>query len=74
MKYLTNLLLVGGLVVLAQGAVAFFLRFNFITGTRYGPSLTPIYLVFAGIGILVLWLILRTVAQTIAESKKKAKS
>ena len=71
MKYLTNLLLVGGLVVLAQGAVAFFLRFNFITGTRYGPSLTPLYLVFAGIAILVVWLILRTITRAIGTSKKK---
>lgn len=71
MKYVSRAVLVVGLIVLLQGAVAFFLRFNFITGTIYGPSLMPIYIVFTGIGILVLWLALRTIVQSTGTSRKE---
>ena len=71
MRYFSNGILIAGLIVLFQGAVAFFFRFNFVTGTRYGPSLIPVYLIFAGIGILVLWLVLRAIAHGIEGSKKK---
>lgn len=71
MRYFSNGVLIAGLIVLFQGAIAFFLRFNFITGTRYGPSLIPVYLIFAGVGILVLWLVLRAIAHSLDASKKK---
>ena len=70
MRYFSNGVLIAGLIVLFQGGVAFFFRFNIITGTRYGPSLIPVYLIFAGIGILVLWLVLRAIAHGIEGYKK----
>ncbi|HEY3244346.1 MAG TPA: hypothetical protein VGM03_13450 [Phycisphaerae bacterium] len=69
MKYLTYALMVLGLLILANGAVAFFDRYNFITQERYGPSLTPIYIIGAGILVCLLGLALNTTATGLRSSK-----
>jgi protein-S-isoprenylcysteine O-methyltransferase Ste14 len=51
-----------GVIILIQGAIAFFLRVNVFTGNRYGPSLTPVYIIFAGVLICLIGLALRTFA------------
>ena len=51
-----------GVLALADGAAAFYLRINFLSGTRYGPSLVPVYIIFAGIAVSVVGLALKTVA------------
>ena len=60
MKYITHAVFVSALVTLANGAIAFFFRYNFITQERYGPSLTPIYIIGWGILLGVIGLALNT--------------
>lgn len=50
-KTITHAVLLLALLTLANGAIAFFFRYNFITQDRYGPSLIPIYII--GVGILL---------------------
>lgn len=60
MRLLANVLMVLTLVTLANGAIAFFYRYNFITQERYGPSLEPIYIIGAGIALGIVALALNT--------------
>jgi hypothetical protein len=62
LKYLSYVILILGMLVLLQGAIAFYFRINIFTGTRYGPSLMPIYIIFSGIGVCVLGLIFKSLA------------
>lgn len=61
MKYIAFIILIVALLTLTNGAVAFFFRHNLITGTRYGPSLVPIYIIGAGIGLGIVGLSLNTI-------------
>ena len=60
MKYVAYIVLLVALITLANGAVAFFFRYNFITQERYGPSLIPIYIIGAGILLGIIGLALNT--------------
>jgi hypothetical protein len=68
MRNVAYVLFAIGALVLVNGAVSFYFRYNFITQERYGPTLVPIYIIGAGIGILVLGLVANTIA---GGSKKK---
>ena len=57
---LTLLTLIAGLLVVANGVVAFCLRYNFMTQEQYGVSLEPVYIMGGGIAILIVWLGPRT--------------
>ena len=59
-RYIAYTVLLVALIVLANGAIAFFFRYNFITQGRYGPSLVPIYIIGAGILLGVIGLTLNT--------------
>ncbi|MGO9115077.1 MAG: hypothetical protein ACLP9L_38185 [Thermoguttaceae bacterium] len=61
-----------GMMTLAQGAAAFYFRVNVLTGTRYGPSLMPIYIIFSGIGVCVVGLTLKTIADWKKRKKQRA--
>ena len=61
-RYVAYAVMLAGLFELVHGGVAFYFRFNFITGTRYGASFMPLYMVAAGIGICVLGLAIKTYA------------
>ena len=71
MKQVAYFLFLVGFIVMVNGAVSFFFRYNFITQKRYGPSLEPLYIMGAGIGILVLGMIVKTIADTISKAKSK---
>ena len=73
MRHVAHVIFGVGLLVMANGAVAFYFRYNFITQQRYGPSLTPIYIIGASIAILVVGLVLKTIADTITKQKAKSK-
>ncbi|HUU96543.1 MAG TPA: hypothetical protein VM487_12450 [Phycisphaerae bacterium] len=60
MKYIAYTFLIVSLVTLANGAVAFFFRYNFVSQERYGPSMAPIYIIGAGILLGVIGLALNT--------------
>jgi hypothetical protein len=60
MKSLSSVSTLAGMIVLVQGAIAFYWRINVFSGTQYGPSLTPVYIIFAGILICLIGLTLRT--------------
>jgi protein-S-isoprenylcysteine O-methyltransferase Ste14 len=62
MKRLSSVTLLVGMIVLLQGAIAVYWRVNVFNGTRYGPSLTPVYIILAGILICLIGLTLRTFA------------
>ena len=64
MKGLAHAIFVVGMVILANGAVSFFLRYNFVTQKRYGPSLEPVYICGVGIGVLVVGMIVKTIADS----------
>ena len=55
-----TLCLIAALITLANGAVALIFRYNFITQERYGPSLTPIYIIGVGILLGIIGLALNT--------------
>jgi hypothetical protein len=69
MKRAAHVLFGVGLLVLANGAGSFFLRYNFITRRRYGPSLEPVYIIAAGIGILVVGMVIKTIADSLSDRK-----
>jgi hypothetical protein len=60
MQTAARVVLLVALLVLANGAVAFFYRYNFITQARYRPSLIPIYIIGAGIAIGLVGLAMNT--------------
>jgi hypothetical protein len=60
MKYIPAAILTIGMLVLAAGAVAYLFRLNVLTGARIGPSLTPVYVILAGVAIAVVGLISKT--------------
>ncbi len=62
MKQVAHLILLVGVLALIQGAVGLFLRFNLLAWQRYGPGLAPINFIFAGVGICVVGLGLKTIA------------
>ena len=70
MKRVAHGIFAVGLLVLANGAVSFFLRYNFITQKRYGPSLEPIYIIGAGVGILIVGMVIKTIADSLSRSKR----
>ncbi len=59
-KYIVSTVLIVALATLANGAVAFLFRYNFITQERYGPSLVPVYIIGAGIFLGIVGLTLNT--------------
>jgi ABC-type Fe3+-siderophore transport system permease subunit len=61
-RYIVYTVLALGIILLIQGAIAFYFRVNVLTGTRYGPSLTPVYIILSGVGISVVGLALKTFA------------
>src|SRR5207302_9338725 len=44
MRIAANVLVGLGLLAVVNGTVSYFLRYNFITQERYGPSLVPLYI------------------------------
>lgn len=54
-------ILILALVVILNGAVGYFFRYNFVTLQRYGPSLVPIYISAGGVAIGVIGLALKTI-------------
>jgi hypothetical protein len=60
MRYVAYTVLLLAVVTLANGAVAFYFRYNFITQEQYGPSLVPIYIIGVGILLGVIGLALNT--------------
>ncbi len=71
MKYFSNATLFIGVLVLVQGAIAFYLRLNIFTGTRYGPSLMPVYIMFSGVGVCLMGLTLRVILDRTKSSDSK---
>ncbi|SFI08666.1 hypothetical protein [Planctomicrobium piriforme] len=49
-------------IVLVNGVISFYWRYNFITQETYGPSLVPVYICFAGVVCGVLGLTANTIA------------
>ena len=64
MKAIAHTLFFVGTILLLNGAVSFFFRYNFITQNKYGPSLIPLYIIGAGIGILVAGMIFKTIGDS----------
>jgi len=62
-RYLAYAVLTAGMLILVQGVIAFYFRLNVLTGTRYGASLMPVYLIFWGIGVTVAGLVVKTFAE-----------
>ena len=64
-------ILIPGMLMLTQGVVAFYLRFNFLTGTHYGPSLIPVYIIFTGVGVLVIGFAFKMIADHRNQKEQK---
>lgn len=58
MKYIVYAIYVLSLIMLANGAVAFYFRYNFITQTQYDVSIRPIEIIVIGIVLGVVGLLL----------------
>jgi hypothetical protein len=69
MRRVANAVLVVGVLALVQGAVGFFLRFNLLAWSPYGPGLAPVNFVGVGIGICVVAFALRTLVGMKARPK-----
>jgi len=73
-KFLAASTLLLGILIVIQGAIAFHFRINILTGTQYGPSLMPVYLIFTGISVCILGLALKTIADWGKMEKRSAGS
>ncbi len=73
-KYLAAGTLFLGTLILVQGVIAFYFRINILTGTQYGFSIMPVYIIFTGVSICVLGLALKTVADWGKKGKRIARS